>query len=495
MIHQAYAYPEYSQPLTEAWGDVVDIRREQQDEWQQLGWGGSIAYSTGRPDDRLAGRCRPIFETEQDLDDIRAISRWVADCTPQGISATLNLTNYVIGKGFGYKCQPVKGTNDTATVDEVQACIDEFLERNRWALHREREIFRTSIRDGESLLKERDEAGYTSISVVDVARIRQPKELPEYGESWSFGIATDADDLCEARGFFLQWDDLVAELELLPGEQAHWLKRNTDSGVKRGISDFFSINTDISRVRKMLGSMVASGGVQAAIAMIVEHATGVTGAQVEALVQQNATMRSSERTAAGGTRTRYQTDERGGTRLDVGKGQTYKGSPLANSEAANAFVAILQAGLRSIGTRWAMPEYMISGDASNANYNSSKEAGTPFVKNAEAEQAIYTDHYRRLMWRVVSNACKAGRIRKPIEEVRRLVDLQVEPPAVVIRDPDKETTRRGVLYDKGILSAKTWAAQEGLDFDQELQNGAQRQQIIMPSAPTLESIAAWRGYP
>lgn len=513
MIHQSFAMANYAPvPLQEAWGDVVDVRQEQADEYRQMGWGsGGAGYSTGRIDDREAGKLRPIYETETDLDDLRAISRVVAESTPAGIGALLNLTNYVIGKGFSYKVQPVKGTDDKATVDEVQRIVDDFLEANRWCMVRERELFRRSVRDGEYFLGLWASEGCTKVRIIDPERIREPQQAPDHGHSWSFGIDVDADDTETVHGYHVLWDSLDGQLDYLPAEQVVHVKRNVDSGIKRGVSDFFAVNGELQAAKKLLRNMVKGGSVQAAIAYIVQHVAGTTTAQIEALRQTNATMKYTH-TDSVSTKTRYVVEDRAGTRLDVGKGQEYKGSPLGNGEAANAFVGILQAGLRSIGSRWAMPEYMISGDASNANYNSSKEAGTPFVKNCETEQAGSCDDYRRVIWIVIKNACAAGRIAKRFEDVRRLVDIQVEPPAVVIRDADKETARRDILNRSGILSDKTWAAQEGLDLDMERANGAKRQMIIPPAtglpsyspAPVQESAddrlrtasqIAWGNYP
>ena len=50
-------------------------------------------------------------------------------------------------------------------------------------------------------------------------------------------------------------------------------------------------------------------------------------------------------------------------------------------------VQIVQAGLRALGNRWDMPEYMISGDSSNANYASTLVSGAPFVTGIEWEQS------------------------------------------------------------------------------------------------------------
>ena len=73
-----------------------------------------------------------------------------------------------------------------------------------------------------------------------------------------------------------------------------------------------------------------------------------------------------------GRRMDYQTFEPG-TVVRMGKNKNYLAPPLAGN--TSNFTLIVQACLRSVGCRWNMPEYMISGDASNANYSSTLVSG------------------------------------------------------------------------------------------------------------------------
>jgi hypothetical protein len=244
--------------------------------------------------------------------------------------------------------------------------------------------------------------------------------------------------------------------------------------------------------------MIKGGSIQASIAYIVEHAPGVTQGQIENLRTNNATLKYDQ-TYQTGTQTNYQKQLKAGQRLDVGKGQVYKGSPLASGEAANAYVTILQAGLRSIGSRWCMPEYMISGDASNANYSSTMVAESPFVRNCEVEQAFYKRRFLRIIWAAVRIAADAGRIEGfQFEQVKRLVEIQVECPPVAARKAKEETERNKLLKEAGIISDKTFAGREGLDYEQEQANIAVQPKpepppMLLPAIqpeprPALESL-------
>jgi len=173
----------------------------------------------------------------------------------------------------------------------------------------------------------------------------------------------------------------------------------------------------------------------------------------------------------------------------VPQGQEYKESPLASQGVGPAFVTIEQAALRTIGTNWCMPEYMISGDASNANYASTMVSESPFVKYCQAEQAKYAASNRRIFWKVLWFAWQAGRLGAiDWAELRKRVEIQIEPPDVATRNVDQETARNKTLYESGILSDETWAGREGLDYLQEKQNGATPQQVSGMGSPFAARI-------
>ena len=141
--------------------------------------------------------------------------------------------------------------------------------------------------------------------------------------------------------------------------------------------------------------------------------------------------------------------------------------------SAPVYLDVLQAVLRAVGVRWSMPEYMISGDASNGNYASSVEAGAPFTKACEAAQFFYKTHFRKIKWLAVKHAFNAGRFSayvRTFAELKRLVGIDIEVPDVRVRNAVEETNRRKILWECGGLSMQTWMSQEGEDYDQEREN-------------------------
>ncbi len=111
---------------------------------------------------------------------------------------------------------------------------------------------------------------------------------------------------------------------------------------------------------------------------------------------------------------------------------------------------------------------MVTGSAENNNYASILEAGSPFHKACEAAQHEEKQSHSRVLWRVVWFAWSAGLLDEiPWPQLRSSVEIQIEPPQIEIRAADKETARRKIMFDAGILSRRTWQLQESLDPKQE----------------------------
>src|SRR4029077_11167268 len=125
-----------------------------------------------------------------------------------------------------------------------------------------------------------------------------------------------------------------------------------------------------------------------------------------------------------------------GTILRPSAGVQYKPGPMGSERNPN-FVLVGQYVLRGIAVRWNMPEYLISSDASNANYASSLVAESPFVKAREADQQFYRRHFGSLLWKVIRLSWEAGRFARlgvSWETLEALVDLKIDAPAVATRD-------------------------------------------------------------
>jgi hypothetical protein len=197
------------------------------------------------------------------------------------------------------------------------------------------------------------------------------------------------------------------------------------------------------------------------------------------MVSGNATIQKSVPGKNGTTQTRYAERFRPRTIKDIPAGAKYLAGPMGQSNAPD-YINVIQSALRDVGVRWAMPEYMVSGDASNGNYSSTLVAESPFVKSATVEQKVNGKKYKLILWQVIRNACEAGVIKYNYRDVCKLIDINVEYPDIAARNLLDETTRREKEHAAGVLSLRTWAKESGRDFDAEQEN---RSKEPKPASP------------
>jgi hypothetical protein len=152
--------------------------------------------------------------------------------------------------------------------------------------------------------------------------------------------------------------------------------------------------------------------------------------------------------------------------VDIPKGLQYLNAPLATSNVAG-HIEVLNALLRMAAASLNIPEFMVSSDASNANYASTLVSESPFVKLAMQEQQIFGDHFTRIVWRAVRNAVAAGLLPSETEEQ---VEITAEAPAVAVTDRLAEAQRNQIENAARVLSPQTWQQQIGLDPDEEASN-------------------------
>ena len=160
-----------------------------------------------------------------------------------------------------------------------------------------------------------------------------------------------------------------------------------------------------------------------------------------------------------------------GTILDAPGGIEFD-FPAAGLDAAN-FVAVLQAELRAIASRLVMPEFMLTSDASNANYASTMVAEGPAMRMFARLQADLVNDDLDVMWRVVRAAVDAGGL--PAAALNQIA-IQVSPPSLAVRDQKQEAEVHQIEYQNGILSPQTWSSRRGLDYEQEQANLARHNQ-------------------
>jgi capsid protein len=428
------------------WDDFVDPREAYADSidgwWLPVGTGGG---------DGSHRRNEPF--SEQMLADLRAQSRRLAATNEFAINGLENRISYIVGPGHSYRATVCKGTDASCDVAmQVQRAIEQFIVENKWHL-RQQEIVRRVDRDGEAFLRffvDRD--GMTRVRFIEPEQITTPSSLASDASS-SFGIQTEADDVETTLAYHVDG-------ELVDAAEIQHRRANVDFNVKRGLPLYTPVRKNLRRAERLLRNMSIVSEIQSAIALIRKH-RGASRSGIEQFVAADA---DATATSANG-RTRHFSQYGPGTILDAPAGMEYD-FPARGLDASN-FVAVLQAELRAIAARLVMPEFMFTSDASNANFASTMMAEGPAIRMFERLQATLVEQDRAVMWRVVSNAIAAGILPA---DVREVIEIQIIPPTLEVRDPLKQAQVDRIAFKHGILSRQTWSQHLGLDYEQEQKN-------------------------
>ena len=153
-----------------------------------------------------------------------------------------------------------------------------------------------------------------------------------------------------------------------------------------------------------------------------------------------------------------------GTILDAPAGLEYD-FPAAGLDASN-FITVLQAELRAVASRLVMPEFMLTSDASNANYASTLVAEGPAMKMFSRLQAeMIVDDLAVMRASCATRPPPASSRPRP-----ELVEIQASSPSLKVRDEKVEADVNQIEFAAGILSPQTWSLRRGLDFEQEQSN-------------------------
>ena len=391
------------------------------------------------------------FTTESQLRDVRNQCRALAAGNEFAINGHENRISYIVGSGHAYRATAKKG--QAASEDflrAVQAVLDEFVKTNKWH-QRQQEIVRRRDRDGEAFLRlfvAPD--GTTRVRFVEPEQVGTPPEAAA-DPSAGFGIRTDPEDVETVLGYYV--DGRLVDASLIQHRKA-----NVDANVKRGVPLFYPVRANLRRAEKLLRNMSVVAEIQSAIALIRKHASG-TKSTVGQFVQDEA---DATVTHPGTGRASHFRRYGPGTILDAFAGTDYD-FPASGINAAS-FVAVLQAELRAIASRLVMPEFMLTSDASNANYASTMVAEGPAVKMFQRLQHEMIEDDLEVMWCAVRAAVDAGRLAP---EALTAVDIQGVPPTLAVRDRLKEAQADRILLAAGAMSPQTMAVRHGLDPDKE----------------------------
>ncbi len=393
------------------------------------------------------------YSSEQELAQIREESRFYANFHPFLLSAIENRVSYTIGTGHQYTVRARPQVEiDSGTLDRVRGEILDFVERNEW-YDRQAETRRRIDRDGEAFLRFFESRGRLVVRFVEPEHVAQPVR----SDAW-YGIETEPQDVETAVAYHvLRNPTRPGDTERVPASQIQHRKEGVDRNSPRGVPLCYPIRANLRRSWKLLRNMSTVASIQAAVAIVRKH----SGAKTGTIQQYVANIATAKTTGSDGQEKTYQQYPPGAI-VDVPSGVEYE-FPASGIDVAN-YVQALQAELRAIAARLCMPEFMLSADASNANYASTMVAEGPAVKMFERLQTatIWAD------WRVIQRALvtaeRAGRLPEGITDQ---VEIDAEPPILMSRDRLKEAQADQILHGMGVVSRQSLASRHNLDFQHE----------------------------
>ena len=480
--------------ILEGWNDWVDPR-EYLNEDPTFTVGGSAFNPDSSIRDRLEGRYSPVFETEADLARIRGMARYVATIDAVSCGAIDVLGHYILGPGFGFEVI----CDDDIIRTALQESIDSCLLANDFLGNLDRELHRRSREDGEAFVWLQWHEGQVQFSVLEpdqVVEPENPRPLEEwldidYPGNWTFGIHVDQRAPHIAKNYHVVHDAEGNNFDVVPPSQMVHMRRNVPRNVKRGLSDYYTVLTDLRNGAKLKNNLAIGTAMQAAIAWVEEFPPGTLKADVDALDKRLRSGKTTKQNSDGIRQTTGVHQIQPGTIVRPSPGRTYGAAPLG-TERSSSFIEVASFLMRCVASRWQIPEYLISSDASNANLASTLVAEAPFVKARESDQRFYGAHFRDLVWKALRMYHEAGHldgIAGSWDTIKNTVEIQAIPPEVSTRDPLSLAQRHQLQMQMGILSPKTAATEAGLDYEAEQANGARADEPNdMETGPVMESF-------
>jgi hypothetical protein len=412
------------------------------------------------------------YINEIELRQIRARSRVFGQTNPYAIGAARNRMAYVVGSGHTYKVLPRDPAAAAAeTLDGCRKVLEDFRKRNKWS-KRQKETIRRLDRDGERFLRlfADQQRGELNVRFVEPLEVQNPPHKTA-ADGVYFGIEfkrveTGLDnpvyDIETPVHYFIvnigTLGEVVGLRETVPAAEVQHLKANVDMTWPRGLPTWYALQghlTDAVKTLKATGKIVEF---RARIGMIRRHVNS-TQETVKTLFGR---VKGGEEPAGPRTASQYPY----ASIIDANDATDYVFP--TGTAPVDKNVAAIQAELRACAAALAMPEYMLSGDASNANFSSTMVAEGPAVKTFEEMQADLIEADVEIMERQLQIAAKAGLIAGADEDdILEKVKVEAEPPIIKSENRLQEAQADQILLQAKVMSKETMAARHGLVYADE----------------------------
>ena len=395
---------------------------------------------------------------------IAGMARVLEQHNPFAQSMLSALRSYVLAdQGMSIEVEVREGVtpsgDDEALLTDAQDYLNAVMDANDW-WNRQRELYTRCRRDGEGLLRYfRSGDGGVRLRFVEPECVVPPDGSPE----WAEGVRTDPDDAETMQALWVQTGTSPADGEEVSADEVYIIKCNVDLCFKRGLSDFASVAGLCMKALDCLTCMISAETERQSIVLVTHHEQSAP-ADLDAHIsaQTDYLDRSGQGLSQGSSREVPVQANWGVREKHLTGAQRLAAMPDPGSipGAVNA----INTAMLAAGSRYHMPQWIVTGDASRNNALDLQAEG-PFGRFIADEQAWFARHIRNIMWRVLEIGVDTGELSA---ETLEALDITVTPQRPTEqRDPRNETDRNLVLFNAGLLGKPTWAAREGLDFEAE----------------------------
>ncbi|MCA8999298.1 MAG: phage portal protein [Planctomycetaceae bacterium] len=387
--------------------------------------------------------------TEQVRGTIRDRARKLVRENPHAANILRLLEAYVAGPGLQltHHLRPLGGSQDDTLLKTADHVWQQFLEGNS-AHYSFREHARRAWRDGECFLR-----GFPSsqwpleIRFVDPERIAADPEEPE-----SQGILTAPHDVEEPVAYHKRDLQHPTSSEWIPAEEVVHTRVGADSNEKRGVSIFAPLIDPLECYSKWIETELLARKLQSSI--VLWRKVQGSPQMAEMLADRSSTSETGSGIPTAGRRERLTP----GTILTTNHGTDIQFlQPNTNFGDAVPLGRML---LLSVAAGAGLPEFMLTADASNANFSSTMVAEGPAVKFFQSEQQFFAREFARVWRMVMTHAIRAGLLPSRFFDQ---VEVRWSFPQLVNRDRSRERLADVQLIESGVLSRSEVARRDGVD--------------------------------
>ncbi len=384
------------------------------------------------------------IERSSQRDEIRKLVKE----NPHASNILRLLDAYVTGPGLQLSHQPT----DTEDVSEENLHLrkradhlwTQFWQSND-SHYSYREHARRTWRDGECFVRKfSGEAWPPQLRFVDPETIAATADDPH-----SQGIITEPNDVETPVEYLRSLSGDANLVEQIPASQVTQTRLGVDSNEKRGVSLFAAIVEPLNCFTRWMETELLARKLQSSI---------VLWRKVQGSPQMAESLADQAGTTAGGIGGARREKFAPGTILTTNQGTDIQFlQPNTNFGDAVSLGRML---LLSVAAGVGLPEFMLTSDASNANFASTMVAEGPAVKFFQSQQQLFADEFTRIWKWVMEDAIENDLLPVEFFEV---IDVKWSFPSLINRDRPRERLADARLVDSGILSRSEVARRDGAD--------------------------------